>query len=103
MEKREVERQVSIMTDVGQWEGRRVLPLVRDRGGEREMGFLYLNVTAPVRLMPTVYFGSFLRVSERSKTRIFVDVVNHDQIMELTSQTYPTFSSLIYDGWKIDE
>jgi len=101
-ELKELQRHIDMITKPEKWPMRPFLPLVKRVTGKPmpELGFLYfLPPEAPLRLMPTVYFGIMYRLMGRGKE---VTYLNYQEVMELSSRTYPTFASIVYDGWRVD-
>ena len=106
--KEELERQIYIMQTPQQWQRHPFLPLVRrHEGKDVECGFLYQDRASRPTLMPTVYLGIIFTIRQiqvvGKKGAILVDSLSKEEVKELTSLNYPTFASIVYDGWTVDE
>jgi len=105
-------QQHDMMTSPEKWPMRPFLPLKKlVTGKQPELGFMYfLPPEAQLRLTPTVYFGIIYRVVDGGKTVYGkgsvgirkIAYLKYQEVMELSSRTYPTFASIVYDGWRVD-
>ena len=96
----EKQHTIFIMQSPYHWTYPTFLPLTRKVKGEEELGFLFHEPAAMVKLMPTVYLGCIFDLT-MARERLGA-LLTREKVMEMTCINYPTFAAIYAAGWEID-